>query len=60
MGRILTVLPTFYLPFEVGGPISAPESTRHLVEQDHEAAAWTINLTRGNAKLGIERSERCT
>jgi hypothetical protein len=59
-GRSLKVLPTFYRPLEFGGPISAPESARHLVEQSHEATVWTTNLARRSAKLGKERSERCT
>lgn len=60
MGRILKVLPTFYLALEFGGPISARESARHLIEQRNEAPVWTTNLARGSAKLGKERSERCT
>jgi hypothetical protein len=60
LGKILRVLPTFYLALEFGGPISARESARHLVEQRHEATVWTTNLARGSAKLGKERSERCT
>jgi hypothetical protein len=60
LGRILKVLPTFYLALEFGGPISAQESARHLIEQRHEATVWTTNLARGSAKLGTERIERCT
>ena len=60
MGRILKVLPTLYLALEFGGPISARGSARHLIEQRHETTVWTTNLARGNAKLGKERSERCT
>ncbi len=60
MGRILKVLPTFYLALEFGGPISARESARHLIEQRHKATVWTTNLARGSAKLGKERSGRCT
>jgi hypothetical protein len=54
------VLPTFYLALEFGGPISARESARHLVEQRREATVWATNLARGSAKLGKERIERCT
>ncbi len=60
MGRILKMLPTFYLALEFGGPISARESARHLIEQRHEATVWTTNLARVSAKLGKERSGRCT
>ena len=60
LGRILKVLPTFYLALEFGGPISARESARHLVGQRHEATVWTANLARESAKLGKERSEKCT
>jgi hypothetical protein len=58
--RILKMLPTFYLPLEFGGPISAWESASHLVERRHDATVRTMNLARGSAKLGKERSERCT
>jgi hypothetical protein len=60
LGRILKMLPTFYLVLEFGGPISARESACHFIEQRHEAPVWATNLARGSAKLGKERSGRCT